>query len=458
MRAFLFMSSKVDHPSYFERQQTDYHSLLNEVLQMAKKKGASQAEASISHNIGFSVTVRMKKVETIEHNRNKTLEISVYFGQNKGSASSSDFSLPAIENVVEAACHIACFTSPDPFSGLAEPRFLAKSSLNLDLHHPWLIDPKNAIELGKDCETSALSVDDRITLSEGVTLSTHQDLYLYANSNDFTGSYPSSYHSLSCSLVAKDKNGMQRDGSYTVSRDPTQLIPPEKLAKQAAAATLKRLNARRLATCQAPVIFHADIANSLISHFLSAISGGNLYRNASFLVNYLEKPLFSNTINIYERPHLLKGLGSAPFDNEGVATQDRTLVAQGILQGYLLNSYSARKLGLQTTGNAGGAHNIILECSQYSLEDLIKKMDKGLLVTELLGQGINVVTGDYSRGAVGFWIEHGQIQYPVEEITIAGNLRDMYQNIIAIGNDIDNRSPILTGSILLENMMIAGLR
>ncbi|MES2999011.1 MAG: metalloprotease PmbA [Pseudomonadota bacterium] len=451
------MSNKIDHPSYFESKKTDYQNLLNEILQMAKKRGATQVEASISHDIGFSVTVRMKEVETIEHNRNKTLGINVYFGQRKGSASSSDFSLPALKNAVEVACHIARFTSPDPFSGLAESRLLAKVIPNLELHHPWTLDPQDAIELGKHCETSALAVDERIIFSEGVTLATHQNLYLYTNSNDFIGSYPSSHHSLSCSLVAKDKNGMQRDGSYTVSRDPSQLVSTEKLAKQAVEATLKRLHARRLATCQAPVIFHSEIANSLIRNFLSAISGSNLYRKASFLVNHLGKSLFSNTVNIYERPHLLKGLGSAPFDDEGVITQDRTLVSQGILQGYLLNSYSARKLGLQTTGNAGGAHNIVLETSQFSLEDLIKKMDKGLLVTELLGQGINLVTGDYSRGAVGFWIEHGEIQYPVEEITIAGNLRDMYQNIVAIGNDIDNRSSILTGSILLENMMIAGL-
>ena len=451
------MPNKVDHPFDFVSKQADYQTLLNEILQMAKKKGATQVETSISHDIGFSVTVRMKEVETIEHNRNKSLGINVYFGQRKGSASSSDFSLQAVENAVEAACHIARFTTEDPFSGLAEPNLLAKSPPDLDLHHPWSIDPQNAIELGKDCETSALAVDKRITLSEGATLSTHQGLYLYANSNGFSGGYPSSRHSLSCSLVAKDKTGMQRDGSYTVSCDPNQLEPAEKLGKHAAEITLNRLNARRLPTCQAPVIFHAEIASSLIGSFLSAISGGNLYRKASFLINHLGKSVFSKVMTIYERPHLLKGLGSAPFDDEGVATQDRTLVSEGVLQGYLLSSYSARKLGLQTTGNAGGAHNVVLETSQSSLDDLIKRMDKGLLVTELLGQGINLVTGDYSRGAVGFWIENGQIQYPVEEITIAGNLRDMYQNIVAVGNDIDYRSPILTGSILLESMMIAGL-
>lgn len=449
------MPNKIDHPSDFVSKKADYENLLLKIIEIAKKKGATQVEANISHDIGFSVSVRMKEVETVEHNRNKSLGINVYFAQCQGSASSSDFSLEAVENALEAACHIARFTNKDSCSGLADPHLLEKSPPNLDLYHPWSIDPKNAIELGKDCEISALA-DNRITLSEGVTLSTHQGLYLYANSNNFIGAYPSSRHSLSCSLVAKDKNGMQRDGSYTVSRDPEQLESAEKLGKKAAEITLKRLGARRLPTCKAPVIFHAAVASSLIGTFLSAISGGNLYRKASFLANHLDKQVFANNINIYERPHLLQGLGSAPFDDEGVATQDRTLVSKGILQGYLLSSYSARKLGMKTTGNAGGAHNIVLETSPSSLDDMIKTMDRGLLVTELLGQGINLVTGDYSRGVVGFWIEQGQIQYPVEEITIAGNLRDMYQNIVKIGSDIDFRSSILTGSILLENMMIAG--
>lgn len=451
------MPNKIDYPVDFVSKQADYKMLLRKILQMAKKKGASQVEATITHDIGFSVTVRMKEVETIEHNRNKSLGINVYFDQRQGSATSSDFSLAAIENVVEAACHIARFTTEDPFSGLADAQLLAKSPPDLDLHHLWSIDPQRAIELSKDCETSALAFDKRIVLSEGVNLSTHQGLYLYANSNNFINSYPSSRHSLSCNLVAKDKKGMQRDGSYTVSRDPHQLDPIEKLAKKASEATLNRLNATRLATCQTAVIFHAEVASSLIRNFLAAISGGNLYRKASFLVNHLGRSIFSNKITIHEQPHLLKGLGSAPFDDEGVITRDRTLVSNGILQGYLLGSYSARKLGMQTTGNAGGAHNILLETSQLSLKDLIKQMGRGLLVTELLGQGVNLVTGDYSRGAVGFWIENGKIQYPVEEITIASNLRDMFKNIVSISNDIDHRSSILTGSILLENMMVAGL-
>jgi PmbA protein len=450
------MSHEIDLPFDFFRKQTEYQNLLDEILQVAKKKGATQVEAHVMHDVGFTTTVRMQEVDTLEHNRSKSLGINVYFGQQKGSASSSDFSRQAIENTIEAACHIARFTTEDPFSGLADPLYLEKSPSNLDLHHVWAIDPEEAIKLGKDCERSAFEVDPRITLSEGVTLATYQNLYVYANSNGFMGGYPSSRHSLSCSMVAKNKNGMQRDGSFTISCDPNQLESAEQLGRHAGETTLKRLDARQLATCKAPVIFHAEIASSLIRSFLVAISGETLYRKASFLLDHLGKSVFPNFMNICERPHLIKGLGSAPFDEEGVITENRTLISQGLLQGYLLSSYSARKLGLQTTGNAGGPHNIVLETSQFTLKDLLKKMDKGLLVTELLGQGINLVTGDYSRGAFGFWVENGAIQYPVEEFTIAGNLRDMYKNIIAIGNDVDYRSSILTGSIFLESMMIAG--
>lgn len=444
------------HPLELVNKQADYKILLTELLNIAKKQGATQTEASISHDTGFSVTVRNKEVETIEHNRNKSLGINVYFGQQKGSASTSDFSSQAIKSAIEAACHIARFTTKDPFSGLAEPHFLEKTPVDLELYHPWSIDPENAISLGKECEANALSRDNRLTVSEGVTLSTQEAIYVYANSNGFLEGYPSSLHSISCNLIAKDKMGMQRDGHYTISRNPHQLQSIEALAKEAVDNTVKRLSAKRITTCQAPVIFHSEIANRLIKTFIEAISGGNLYRNASFLVNHKGKPIFDKKISIYEKPHLLSALGSAPFDDEGVRTNDRVLVEGGILCGYLLNSYSARKLGLQTTGNAGGVHNILLEASQFKLNDLIKQMGKGLLVTEVMGQGINLVTGDYSRGAAGFWVERGEIQYPVEEITIAGNLKDMYQNIVAIGNDINSKSSIQTGSIFLENMMIAG--
>ncbi|MFZ0219478.1 MAG: metalloprotease PmbA [Candidatus Aquirickettsiella sp.] len=454
------MSTQIahQHPLELTNKQENYKSLLTELMNTAKKQGASETEASINHDTGFSVTVRNQKVETIEHNRNKSLGINVYFGRKKGSASTSDFSPQAIKSTVEAACHIACFTTEDPFSGLAEPQFLEKTPADLDLYHPWSIDPQNAIALGKECEASALAIDNRLILSEGVTLSTQEAIFVYANSNGFLAGYPSTLHNVSCSLIAKDKMGMQRDGSYTINRNPDQLQSIEHLAKEAAENTVKRLSAKRMPTCQVPVIFHSEIATCLIRTFLEAISGSNLYRNASFLVNHIGKSVFAKKISIYEKPHLLSALGSVPFDDEGVRANDRILVDQGVLCGYLLNSYSARKLGLQTTGNAGGFYNILLETSPFKLSDLIKQMGKGLLVTEVMGQGINLVTGDYSRGAAGFWIENGEIQYPVEEITIAGNLKDMFQNIVAIGKDINNKSSIQTGSIFIENMMIAGTK
>lgn len=452
------MSSQSKHqlPEGLINKQADYKNLLTELIRMAKKQGATQTEASVSLDTGFSVTVRNQEIETIEHNRNKSLGINVYFGHKKGSASTSDFSSQAIKSTFEAACHIARFATEDPFSGLADLEFLEKTPPDLNLYRPWSIDPQNAIELGKECETSALAIDKRLTISEGVNLSTQEAIYIYANSNGFLAGYPSSLHNISCNLIAKDKMGMQRDGSFTINRNPEQLQSIKKLAKDAADNTIKRLNAKRLATCQAPVIFHSEIASGLIKTFLAAISGGNLYRNASFLVNQMGQPVFSKKISIYEKPHVLGALGSAPFDDEGVRTNDRILIDEGILSGYLLNSYSARKLGLQTTGNAGGFHNILLKHSQSQLKDLLKQMEKGLLIIEVMGQGINLVTGDYSRGAAGFWIENGEILFPVEEITIAGNLKDMYQNIVAIGNDINDKSSIQTGSILLENMMIAG--
>jgi PmbA protein len=456
-RDFYGMPTPIATSTSFLTKKVDYEALLNEIIVRAKKKGATQVEAAITHNLGYTVTVREKAVETIEHHRNKALGVTVYFDQRKGSATSVDLNQTAIENLIASACHMARFTAIDPFSGLADPALLAKPTYpSLDLYHPWSLTPQQAIELGIECETKALALDSRILHSEGVTITTDESFYFYANSHDFLGSYPTSRHSISCSLVAKDKGGMQRDGDYTVARVPSALSSISQLATHAAQATVKRLNARRLATCQVPVLFRSEVARSLISHFLGAISGGNLYRNASFLVNQLGKPIFAPSITLHEQPHLQQGLGSTPFDSEGVRTQNRTLVADGVLQGYLLSSYSARKLGLQSTGNAGGAHNILVETSDLDLTNLIKKMHRGLLVTELLGQGTNLVTGDYSRGAAGFWVENGQIQYPVEEITIAGNLKEIYPHIVAVGNDIDPRSSILTGSILVENMTVAG--
>lgn len=450
------MTNKLITKENLLAEKNIWENLVRDMLQETKRQGASAAEISITKGIGFSVIVRMGNVETIEYNRNKGVGITVYFGQKKGSSSTSDISETSIKDAITAACSFARLGSDDPYAGLPPAELMAKNYPDLDLYHPWNIDTDTAIQLAQQCENEARALDKRITNSEGVSLTTGQGYGLYANTHNFMGGYASSRHSISCSLVAQDATGMQRDGSYTVARDANDLESVSVVAKQSAERTVKRLGARRLKTCQAPVIFQAEVARSLISCFLSGISGGNLYRKSSFLVDCLGKPVFANHVNIAEKPHLLKGLASAPFDAEGVVTKDRLLVKNGTLLGYLLSSYSARKLGMQSTGNAGGAHNIILETSNYDLNDLLKQMGTGLLVTELLGHGINLVNGDYSQGAVGFWVENGVVQFPVEEITIAGNLQDMFANLVAIGNDIDKRGTIHTGSILLDQMMIGG--
>jgi PmbA protein len=429
---------------------------VQELLRQAKSKGATAAEVSIGASHGFNVQVRMGEVETIEHNRDKGLAITVYFGQRKGSASTSDTSEEALQNTLNAACHIARFTNEDSYSGLADASLLARNYPDLDLYHPWDLTIEQAVSTAKAVEAQGLQLDKRITNSEGVNISTSSSQHIYANTHGFVGQYSSTYHSMNCSLIAQDASGMQRDYDYTNARDPNDLVSFAVVAKQAAEKTVQRLNARRLATKQAPVIFHADIAGSLLSHFISAIRGGNLYRQSSFLLDQLNKPVFASNVNITEQPHLLKAIGSAPFDSEGVATHPRELVKDGVLQGYVLDSYSARRLGMQTTGNAGGIHNLLIQTSHMNLSELLKAMDTGLLVTELLGQGVNIVTGDYSRGAAGFWVEKGEIQYPVHEITIAGNLRDMFKGLVAVGNDINARGTIRTGSIWLDKMMIAG--
>lgn len=437
-------------------EQTRWQTLVSEILQQAHAQGASSAEVAASIDIGFSVSVRLGEVETVEYNRDKGVGITVYFDHHKGSASTTDTSPTAIKNAVTAACRIAQLTNEDPYAGLADAALMAKNYPDCDLNHPWSITPEQGIELVTECEAQARAFDQRICNSEGATLATYQGLHVYGNTHGFVGAYASSRHSINCVVVAQDNQGMQRDSGYTVARDPADLHSITEVAREAGERTVKRLGARRLKTCQAPVIFHAEIASSLLGSFLSAISGGNLYRKSSFLVDHLGKPIFASHINIQERPFIPKGLGSSPFDAEGVAVHDRELVSAGILQGYLLSSYSARKLGMQTTGNAGGAHNIFINTSDHDLPGLLKQMGKGLLVTEMMGQGINLVTGDYSRGAVGFWVENGEIQYPVEEITIAGNLREMFKHLVAVGNDIDRRSHIYTGSIWIDNMMIAG--
>jgi PmbA protein len=434
----------------------DFKNLIADVLVEAKAQGANAYEAALSSGSGLSVTVRLGEVETIEHNRDKGLGVTVYFGKRKGSASTTDFSSAALKETVAAACSIAKYTSEDDCSGLADAALMAKDIPDLDLYYPWELSAEQAIEIAKECEDTARSVDKRITNSEGSSISTQQGFRVYGNSHGFLGAYPSTRHSLSCTLIGQEGESMQRDYWYSTVRDSADLEGAAAIGKRAAERTLRRLNARRVATCRAPVVFSPEMAAGLLGSFVSAVRGGSLYRKTSFLLDSLGQQVFPSSIHIHEEPLLKKGLGSAPFDSEGVATGAHDLVHEGRVASYVLDSYSARKLGMQTTGNAGGVHNLVIDSGPNDLDGLLKKMDKGLLVTELMGQGINRVTGDYSRGASGFWIEGGQIQYPVEEITVAGNLKDMFLNIVEVGNDVDTRRNIRTGSILIENMTIAG--
>ena len=440
----------------FSHSLDDLRQLSAEVLQLAQAAGATAAEAEISMGIGQNVSVRLDEVETIEYNRDRGMSVTVYFGQRRGHANTSDLSMQALKDTVQAACSIARYTAHDDFCGLADPALLARDIPDLDLYHPWDISVDEAIELAKRCEGAALATDGRINNSEGASVSTYGGLFSYANSNGFNNGYFTSRHSLSCSVIAEEGDNMQRDYWYSSARAAGDLESAESVGRKAGERTARRLGAQRLKTAQVPVLFEAGVASGLLSHFVSAISGGNLYRKSSFLLDSLGKQVFAPQITISERPHLLRGLASAPFDNEGVITQARDLVVNGVLQGYMLASYSARKLGMVTTGNAGGNHNLILKSSDLDFDAMLKTMGTGLLVTELLGHGINMVTGDYSRGAAGFWVENGQIQYPVEEITIAGNLQDMFRQIVAVGSDVLVQGSKQTGSVLIEQMTIAG--
>lgn len=441
----------------FTYSLAELQQMSESVLQLAKTAGASAAEAEVSLGFGQNVSVRMNETETIEYNRDKGVSVTVYFGQQKGHASTSDLSPQALQDTVAAACNIARYTAQDEFCGLADPDLMAKDIPDLDLHHPWDLTVDQAIKLAQDCESVARAVDSRITNSEGASVSTYEGMFAYANSNGFNGGYASSRHGLSCSVIADDgDDNMQRDYWYTSARAPEDLESAAYVGRLAGERTVKRLNSRRIKTAQVPVMFDASLSSGLISHLISAISGGSLYRKSSFLIDSLGKQVMSPFITIEEKPHLLRGLASSPFDNEGVATKPRTLVKNGVLQGYMLSSYSARKLGMVSTGNAGGNHNLIVNHSDLDFNAMLKTMGTGLLVTELLGHGINMVTGDYSRGAAGFWVENGLIVHAVEEITIAGNLKDMLNQIVAIGNDLLVQGSKQVGSILIENMTVAG--
>lgn len=434
----------------------DLESLVADVLKRAKSLGADQAEAGAGIDSGLSVTVRMGEVETLEYQRDRSLGVTVYFGRSKGSASSADFSTKAIEDTVAAACSIAKRTADDPAAGLADAALMAREVPDLDLCHPWDLAPERAIELATICEDAARGFDTRIHNSEGASVGSHRGLHVYGNSHGFIGAQEKTDHTISCAVLAQADGGMQRDYWYTVARDANNLETPEAVGGRAAERTVARLGARRLGTCKAPVLFVPELARGLVGHFLGAISGGAQYRRASFLLDAAGSQVFPTFIDISERPHLRGAIGSAAFDAEGVATRDNEIVAGGVLQSYLLGSYSARKLGLVTNGHAGGAHNVVVSGGNGGFDSLLARIGKGLVVTELMGQGVNGVTGDYSRGAVGFWVEEGAIAHPVEEVTIAGNLRDMYRSIVAVGSDVDVRGNVRTGSILIDEMTIAG--
>ncbi len=443
-----------------EENTTGVDAGLSDAVQLALEEagghGASSSEAAASLSQGLSVNVRKSEIETVEHTRDRNLVVSVYFGQRTGSASTSDYSPAAVKETVLAACNIAKWTEEDRCIGLADPERLAKDVMDLDLYHPWTPSVEEASSLALECEASALGADARIVNSEGASVDAHQGVEVYGNSLGFIGHTQKSRQGISCSVIAGVGDSMQRDYWYSSARRLGDLDTPVQVGDQAARRTLRRLGARRVPTCKVPVIYEAPVASSLLGHFISAISGGALYRKASFLLDHLDKKIFPEFVRIHEQPLIVGGMGSAAFDGEGVATSARDIVSDGILRGYVLGSYSARRLDMQTTGNAGGVHNLTIDTGDQNLEQMISGIDEGFLVTELIGFGINNVTGDYSRGAAGLWIENGEIAYPVEEVTVAGNLKDIFQNIAAIGNDVDPRRSTRCGSILVEGLTIAG--
>lgn len=429
--------------------------LAEDVIRRARAVGASQAEVAASIDTGLNVNVRLGEVETVEHTRDRGFGLTVYFGQRKGSASTADLNPDSIQATLEQACAIARYTEEDPAAGLADASRMATQFPDLDLWHPWRIETDQAIELGKQIEDAGRA-HAGITNSDGASVQMGESLAVYANSHGFLGRERGTRHSLSVALIAGDDDGMQRDYWYDSVRSAEDFMSAQALGDKAAQRTLARMGARSLSTRQSPVLFTPDVARGLIGHLIGAVSGGALYRRASFLLDHAGKQVMPSWMNIVERPFVMRGQGSGSFDAEGVATRDSSLIENGVLARYVLGSYSARKLGLESTGNAGGIHNMIVQPGQDDFAGMLKRMGTGLVVTEVMGQGVSTITGDYSRGAAGFWVENGQIAYPVEEITIAANLRDMYANIVAVGADVDHRSHLLTGSILLEQMTIAG--
>jgi len=434
----------------------DLLALVELALEEARVLGASQAEAAVSMDVGLSVSVRLGEVETVEYQRDRGMGVTVYFGTRKGSASTADLSPEMLRETVAKACSIARFTAEDPCAGLADPDSLATEIPDLDLAHPWDVTPERACEMALECEAAAMAVDARITNSEGAGVSTHRGVRAYGNSLGFLAAYPGTVHSLSCAVLGSSGEEMERDYWYSTARDWRALESAVSVGRASGERAVRRLGARQLGTMKVPVLFAPDVARGLVGHFVGAVRGGSQYRRASFLLDAAGQQVFPDWFSISERPHLPRALASAPFDHEGVATRDRELVSAGVLLGYVLGTYSARKLGLRTTGNAGGTHNLLVHGRGRDFAAMLALMDRGLLVTELMGQGVNGVTGDYSRGAAGFWVENGVIVHPVHEVTVAGNLRDIYRQIAEVGSDVDVRGGIRTGSILVEQMTVAG--
>lgn len=448
----------------FTHSQEQLQQIAEDVLRFAKEIGASEAAVQISEGSGLSVSVRKGAVETIEQNKDKGIGVTVHLGEaghiRRGNASTSDFSRQSLKDAVEAAYNIARFTAEDDCAGLPDKDTLEMEPRDLQLFYPWVVASEEAVEIARQTEAAAFAVDKRVTNSEGASVHAQQSHFVAANSHGFMGGYPYSRHSISVAPIAGKGANMQRDHWYSSARDPRRLADPEAIGRYAAQRALARLNARKLDTRKCPVLFEAPLATGLLGSFVQAVSGGALYRKSTFLLDSLNRQVFAPHIQVTEDPLIVGGVGSAPFDEEGVTTQRRDVVRDGIVRGYFLSTYSARKLGMKTTGNSGGSHNLaltsLLTVSADDFEAMLKKLDTGLLVTELMGQGVNYVTGDYSRGASGFWVQNGVIQYPVEEITIAGNLKDMFQQIVAVGADTLVRGTRETGSILIESMTVAG--
>ncbi|WP_118791801.1 metalloprotease PmbA [Neisseria bergeri] len=440
----------------FNHTASELLDLCRRTLDLAKATGATAAEADFSESLGQSVSVRLGEIEQIEFQQDKSLDITVYVGKRKGRASTADFSERALQDTVKAAIDIARYTAEDDCAGLADAALMATHIGDLDRYHEWDLSTESAIDLAKQCEQAALSTDDRIENSEGASVHTGHYQYVYGNTHGFAAHQQSTHHSISCSVVASNEHGMQRDYWYDSSCRHEDMDAPELIGQIAAERTLRRLNSRSIPTGSYPVLFDATVSGGLIGHLVGALSGGSLYRQSSFLINSIGKQVLPDFLSLREEPHIPRAFGSTYFDSEGVATRPRFIIRDGIVESYFLSSYSARKLGMQTTGNAGGAHNLYLNHTHETQSDLLKEMGTGLLVTELMGQGVNAITGDYSRGAAGFWVENGIIAYPVHEITVAGRLQDMYRNIVGVSDDALRRSSNQIGSILIAGMTVAG--